>query len=157
MEPTIEITDRWGLRVVLCANAETLLDGYLEMHDTDAAHEVVEAGDKAASDKCYDLGLGCCVCESDSVYNHWHGGKYAAQAGNPSLRGRHICGIMYTRTADPDPDDPTETLYGDWAWVANANVPADIKATVKKILDAADDAMTAELDRLSAAESEAEE
>jgi hypothetical protein len=74
---TAKLTERWGVQIVICANAETLLHGY----EIDVCDETVEqiADEMATAAVSVLENKGIFAWNESSAYEDWHGGRYGGQ------------------------------------------------------------------------------
>jgi hypothetical protein len=121
----IELTDGYGVDVIVCGNTETLADG-CEGIDDEAAAEAVRA---ASSLICDRLGS---LPSIEMAFREWHGGRCYGQ--RPDLPGRFVVANIYRRDDD-----------GDWSWCGWSEISANMQAEIRAAVDAADDALVASL------------
>ena len=130
----IELTDGFGVEVIVCGNAETLTDGRDGVSE-EAAGEAVRAASNLICDR---LGSFPSI---ESNFSEWHGGRCYGQ--RPDLPGRFVVANIYQRNED-----------GDWDWQGWSKISANMQAEIKAAVDAAEDALIASLnesERLEAA------
>jgi hypothetical protein len=121
---TAKLTERWGVQIVICANAETLLNGYeIDVCD-ETAEEIADEVATAAVSVLEDNGI--YAWNESSAYEDWHGGRY----------GRGPVHIQWMERkcpmeVGPDEDDwigdlaweDVDKLGSDWSSVAEQHVP----------------------------------
>lgn len=129
-EDVIELSEEYGVVITVCRNSETVCFGLdLDECDEDSCG-VISGAAVDAIEK--ELGRGV---RTDGFFPNWHGGKYyrgfKQGLAHASFRRRDI---------DTDDDDPDYREVGEWEWVDDKIVPADLRAKVLLAFDSALDA-----------------
>jgi len=130
----IELTDGFGVEVIVCGNTETLGEDRQGINE-ERASEAVRA---ATNSICDTLGQ---LPSIESTFAEWHGGR--CYRNRPDLPGRFVVGFVYRRDED-----------GDWDWAGWSAISANMQAELERAREAAEDALLASLDeseRLEAA------
>jgi len=140
MKTIIALKDqRYGVCLTVCQNVETVCDGRdLSPWEEEAT---AAAGSKAQAVIHARLGE---LADDDRLFANWHGGKFS--------HGGFIAKTFYVREFESDIDEDGEECgsFGEWEWIDEKKVPAETIAEVDSVIDAASDAMNAELDRWEA-------
>jgi hypothetical protein len=148
---SFKISEQYELKITLCANRETLLDGFVEAggyHDSeDSAGEILSAMHEAVEDALGHSG----EIAHERNFQFWHGGP--GQNGLYTIR-------LYTRALEPHRDDVEGeshaecSEFGEWRSLPAKYEPKWLvllcDALASKILNAADAARA----RISAADDE---
>lgn len=133
----IEVSKTHGLIITLCSNSETICDGRevgaWEKETTQAA--ISDA--RVAMEKILSAAWGCDEC---SYFREWHGGRYYGRS-----LGWGNCYISAVEREITVEDD--EEVEGEWEWVADAEVPAEVKTIAERLADAANAAIEARLEK----------
>ena len=133
----IEITNRFGIEVVICGNDEALCDALHIDHSewSDAATEIVEA----ISDNLFDATGELCECSTQ--FRDWHGKHWDARIGKVACR---------TLTREIEVDEDGDEFPGEWKWTKYDKMPAEAKNKIIKLLNDADDAGIAAAEKFEA-------
>ena len=126
-ENVIELSDRFGIEVFLCSNAETVCDGHNidDCHQNDATSLIVRAMRDAVWGETGKL------VDYSRNFRDWHGKRWDRDSRNVACR-------TLTRAVTLDEDGEEE--FGNWKWIRFQDMPKEIQDRIDKILDVASDA-----------------
>lgn len=127
----IDGNDEWGLRFIICANAETLGFGGDDtggISEAEAISMVVGAAGGVILDAGFDY-------DSDGFFPNWNGGKHCQF---PDVKSGGVVCRIYHRDAFVD-DDGEPAGHDEWEW--RSIIPGEIRDVAERVCEAARDAM----------------
>jgi hypothetical protein len=121
---TAKLTERWGVQIVICANAETLLNGYeIDVCD-ETAEQIADEMVTAAVANLEQNGI--YAWNESSAYEDWHGGRYGRGPVYIQWMQRDLdtmVEVIGNQTTWADLD----TLCSDWSPVPDQQVPVVLR------------------------------
>jgi hypothetical protein len=121
---TAKLTERWGAQIVICANAETLLQGFeIDVCD-ETAEEIADEMATAAVSALEDNEIW--AWNESSAYEDWHGGRYGRAPVHIQWMERK-CPLEVGLDELDEMGDlawiDVDDLGSDWSRVAEQHVP----------------------------------